>query len=165
MLFAWTLETWVKDHGEEALLPGLTDYTQSQLCWIRNAQQWCHRYCNGSLRLHMNAIKLGKNNYTPKKYRLIGSLMLSDEFARDFNCPINSTMNPRRNCSIGSLWSQSPINGVKSKNNEKHAKNISEKLNIKVLLLMFVLLKLMIDFWLGCCSLNTMQIYFHYYFC
>ena len=49
--------------------------------------------------------------HTPGKYRLKGSLMLSDEFAKDFNCPQNSPMRPKRNCPIGSLWPDNPLAG------------------------------------------------------
>jgi hypothetical protein len=143
VLFACALDIWVNDHGEEALLPGLTDFTQSQLFWIRNAHQWCHMYSIDSLRETMDDIKQGIDNHTPDKYRLIGSLMLSDEFAKDFNCPNNSTMNPIRNCSIGSLWPQSPIKGVKTKINEQ---NISMRLNNSVLLVIVLLLLLILEF-------------------
>ena len=37
--------------------------------------------------------------------------MLSDEFAKDFNCPQNSPMRPKRNCPIGSLWPDNPLAG------------------------------------------------------
>ena len=59
----------------------------------------------------MDDIAKGDDNHTPDKYRLIGSLMLSDEFANDFNCPKNSTMYPERNCPIGSFWPNSPVEG------------------------------------------------------
>ena len=38
--------------------------------------------------------------------------MLSDEFARDFNCSSESVMNPKKQCQIGSLWPDSPLKGL-----------------------------------------------------
>ena len=135
MSLSRALEIWVNDHGEEALLPGLTDFTQTQLFWIRNAHQWCHRYTEDSLRSTLEDIKQGKDNHTPDKYRLIGSLMLSDEFAKDFNCPKNSTMNPSRNCLIGSLWPQNPTLGAKTKIGQQ---NTSARINVNVVILIFI---------------------------
>ena len=53
-----------------------------------------------------------KDSHTPNKYRILGSMMLSDEFARDFNCSSTSVMNPKKQCQIGSLWPDSPLNGL-----------------------------------------------------
>ena len=53
-----------------------------------------------------------KDSHTPNKYRILGSMMLSDEFARDFNCSSTSVMNPKKQCQIGSLWPDSPLKGL-----------------------------------------------------
>ena len=98
------LELWVHHNGEEALLPGLSNFNQRQLFWIRNAQQWCYKHSDDDLRR-----SLYNDEHTPSKYRLIGSLMLSDEFANDFNCSPGTPMNPNRSCKIGSLWPESPL--------------------------------------------------------
>ena len=86
----------MNDHGEEPLLPGLTDFNQMQMFWIRGAHQFCEMEENITLQL--------EDEHTPHKYRVLGSMMLSDEFANDFNCPKGSLMNPVQTCSVGSLW-------------------------------------------------------------
>ena len=98
------LDLWIRDHKEEGLLPGLI-FNQRQLFWIRNAQQWCNKHSIQDLKEGMTGV------HTPDKYRLLGSLMLSDEFAKDFNCPKNSKMNPIRTCSVGSFWPENPLPG------------------------------------------------------
>lgn len=96
----------MNDHGEEPLLPGLTDFNQRQMFWIRNAHQWCGKTSKERLR------KLLKDVHTPARYRLMGSVMLSDEFAADFKCPKGSPMNPVQNCSVGSLWPRDLASGI-----------------------------------------------------
>ena len=101
----------------EPLLPGLTDYSQLQLFWIRNAHRWCSVHSKSFLK---NSLK---DVHTPDKYRLLGSMMLSDEFAKDFRCSKNSTMNPVKYCLVGSLWPNSPLKGLKiAKNTKKNTK-------------------------------------------
>ena len=99
-------ELWVNDHGEEPLLPGLTDFNQRQMFWIRKAHEWCDKPSKGRWRI------LLEDEHTPNKYRLIGSMMLSDEFAADFKCPKGSPMNPVQNCSVGSLWPKDIASGI-----------------------------------------------------
>ena len=55
--------------------------------------------------------------HTPNKYRILGSMMLSDEFAKDFNCSNKTFMNPPKSCPIGSLWPDSPLKGFSRKKN------------------------------------------------
>ena len=94
------------ENGEEPLLPGLTDYNQRQMFWIRNAHRFCSYHSNNYLKRAM------KDYHTPNKYRILGSMMLSDEFARDFNCSSKSFMNPKKQCQIDSLWPDSPLKGL-----------------------------------------------------
>ena len=96
------LELWVLENGEERLLPGLTDYNQNQLFWIRNAHRLCSHHSK-----EIYERRVANSTHTPPKYRILVSMMLSDKFAKDFNCPSNSTMNPTKECQIGSLWPES----------------------------------------------------------
>ena len=126
---------WVNDHGEEPLLPGLTDYNQRQMFWIRNAHQWCHKYTQSSLENALYGV------HTPAPYRLVGSLMLSDEFAKDFQCPRGSFMNPAKNCSIGSIWPETP-KGLTRMN--KYAKrNNCERITSRILSIIIVLFEIL----------------------
>ena len=104
---------WVYENGEEPLLPGLTDFNQRQLFWIRNAHRFCSYHSNKWLKRAM------KDSHTPNKYRLLGSMMLSDEFARDFNCSIKTPMNPIKRCQTGSLWPHSPLKGLEARRQPK----------------------------------------------
>ncbi|KAK0043426.1 endothelin-converting enzyme 1 [Biomphalaria pfeifferi] len=76
------------------ILPGL-NYTDDQLFFIAFSQLWCAHY---SPSYEKTAIK--NDQHTNNKYRVIGSLSNSDDFARSFNCPINSPMNPVEKCQI-----------------------------------------------------------------
>ena len=96
----------MNDHGEEPLLPGLTDFNQMQMFWIRRAHKWCEMEENITLKL--------EGEHTPNKYRVLGSMMLSDEFAKDFNCPKGSQMNPVQTCSVGSLWPTKLTSGIRT---------------------------------------------------
>ena len=138
---------WLNANGEEPLLPGLTDFNQRQLFWIRNAHRFCYVYTKDSLWYQMEDV------HTPDKYRLIGSLMLSEEFVRDFNCPVGSYMTPSQNCSVGSLWPENPLNGVGDKalesfknfknDNRKSSQNLGIKCRSNVMLLIVVFVGLL----------------------
>ena len=118
------LEFWVYENGEEPLLPGLTDYNQRQLFWIRNAHRFCSYHSNNWLKRAM------KGSHTPHKYRILGSMMLSDEFAKDFNCSNKTYMNPPKRCPVGSLWPDSPLKGLSRKKtmNRRTPKNANQAL-------------------------------------
>ena len=114
----------MNENGEEPLLPGLTDYNQRQLFWIRNAHRFCSYHSFEHLKLAM------EDSHTPNKYRILGSMMLSDEFARDFNCSSNTFMNPKKQCQIGSLWPDSPLKGLAA-GRKSEAGNEATTLKIK----------------------------------
>ena len=38
--------------------------------------------------------------HPPGEFRIIGSISNNEDFARDFNCPLRSKMNPKKKCSI-----------------------------------------------------------------
>jgi len=40
------------------------------------------------------------NPHSPGKYRINGSLANNEHFAKTFNCPKNSIMNPEKKCLI-----------------------------------------------------------------
>ena len=75
--------------------------------WIRGAHQFCETQTEDDLRW-----QLKKDEHTPNKYRVLGSMMLSDEFAEDFKCPKGSRMSPVQSCSVGSLWPTNLTSGI-----------------------------------------------------
>lgn len=85
---------WTKDFGREAKLPGL-QYSADQLFWISAANIWCGKFRPEVLKLRVNS-----GVHSPAKFRIIGPLSNSPEFASSFNCPIGSPMNPRKRCSV-----------------------------------------------------------------
>ena len=82
------------DHGQEPLLP-LENYTQSQLFWLSVASTWCSVYRPEALRL-----KVLTDSHSPEVHRVNGPAANSPEFARDWNCPHGSPMNPASRCSV-----------------------------------------------------------------
>ncbi|XP_070560657.1 neprilysin-1-like [Ptychodera flava] len=86
---------WLADRGEEEpLLPGL-NLTQEQLLFLNFGQIWCSKYTEQGAR---NKVLSGA--HSPGRYRCIGALSNSPEFADAFSCPVNSTMNPANKCSV-----------------------------------------------------------------
>ena len=91
----------MKRKGEEPLLPGLTNFTPNQLFWISSAHRYCARFPDYILR-HI----LPTHKHTPDPFRNNGSVMLSDEFAKDFKCSKGTPMNPITQCQDRSIWSE-----------------------------------------------------------
>uniref|UniRef100_A0ABD2WDE5 Neprilysin-2 n=1 Tax=Trichogramma kaykai TaxID=54128 RepID=A0ABD2WDE5_9HYME len=85
---------YVRQTGAEPRLPGL-DFTNQQMFWISAANTWCSVYRPESLK---NRITTGQ--HSPGEFRVIGPLSNREEFAKDFNCPAGSKMNPVHKCSV-----------------------------------------------------------------
>jgi hypothetical protein len=97
LLYLFISVRWVKNNGEEPTLPGLP-FSQGQLFFISFGQLWCSKYRDPALkRLIMT------NSHAPGKFRVIGTLQNNEDFAREFNCPLGSKMNPAHKCSV--WWS------------------------------------------------------------
>lgn len=85
---------WVKRNGPEQKLPGLS-FTPKQLFWVAAANTWCVKIRNESLKLQV------LNGYhSPARFRVIGPFGNSKYFAKDFKCPLGSTMNPEHKCEV-----------------------------------------------------------------
>ncbi|XP_033224475.1 neprilysin-2-like [Belonocnema kinseyi] len=93
-------QNWVKRHGPEPTLPGL-NYSQSQLFWIQTAITQCAKYSPGYLKSadSDSVNQLIKEFDAPSEYRVKGVFSNRPEFAKDFNCPVGSKMNPVKKCS------------------------------------------------------------------
>ncbi|XP_051158324.1 neprilysin-2-like isoform X2 [Leptopilina boulardi] len=87
-------QSYVKKHGREALLPGV-NYTQLQLFWISFAQTFCEK-----ITPHKQRNKINSDYHSPGEFRVLGSLVNREEFAKDFQCSNNKWMNPREKCSV-----------------------------------------------------------------
>ncbi|KAF7990966.1 hypothetical protein HCN44_000771 [Aphidius gifuensis] len=77
----------------EKRLPGLS-YTPKQMFWISYAHVWCQRPTLELLKLNVADV------HPPNKFRVIGPLSNMPEFAKDFECPSGSKMNPVKKCSV-----------------------------------------------------------------
>ncbi|XP_033212938.1 neprilysin-2-like [Belonocnema kinseyi] len=88
-------QEWSERHLPEPKLRGLTNYSISQIFWILAALQECEKYETEYLK---EIVQSG--NVSPSGFRIVGTVSNSPEFARDFNCPPCSKMNPADKCSI-----------------------------------------------------------------
>lgn len=87
--------SWVEQQGkEEPKLPGL-DFTHDQLFFVNFAQIWCNNMRQESA---INSVQTGV--HSPGQFRVVGTLQNSAEFARAFNCPENSNLNPSKKCYV-----------------------------------------------------------------
>uniref|UniRef100_T1KPP5 Peptidase M13 C-terminal domain-containing protein n=2 Tax=Tetranychus urticae TaxID=32264 RepID=T1KPP5_TETUR len=85
---------YVKDHGEEPLLPGLK-YNPYQLFFIRSAHFYCGKWRTPALS-HM----IRTDVHSPGIFRIIGTLSNMVEFSEAFNCPSKAKMNPEKKCTL-----------------------------------------------------------------
>lgn len=84
----------VVDSYIEPRLPGLS-HTHEQLFFLNYAQIWC-----GVSRPEaaINSIRTGA--HSPGRFRVIGALSNSREFADAYRCPAGSNMNPIDKCDV-----------------------------------------------------------------
>lgn len=87
-------ESYVQRHGDEKLLPGLK-YIPQQLYWVAMSQNWCSKYRTEALKVHIT-----QQFHPPGKYRVLIPLMNNEAFAKDFQCPKGSPMNPVIKCRV-----------------------------------------------------------------
>ena len=87
-------QNWVKHNGPEPGLPGL-NYSPLQLFWITAANVYCAKYRPEYLKDLITT-----DPHSPVEFRIRGPFSNRPEFAKDFNCPLGSTMNPDKKCSV-----------------------------------------------------------------
>ncbi|XP_069119070.1 neprilysin-like [Argopecten irradians] len=86
---------WIKQRGkEEAQLPGVS-YNHNQLFFINFAQIWC-----SSMRRENAINRILTGVHSPGRFRVVGTLQNSPEFAETFSCPRGSYMNPNKKCGV-----------------------------------------------------------------
>ncbi len=84
----------MQDHGIEPSLPGLP-FTNRQMYWLSNARAWCGKYTDKALELQILT-----GYHSPNEFRVTGPMSNNVDFARDFNCPVGSRMNPEKKCKV-----------------------------------------------------------------
>ncbi|XP_053402259.1 endothelin-converting enzyme homolog isoform X2 [Mercenaria mercenaria] len=89
-------KSWLKKSGGKDIvsLPGMK-YNSDQLFFIGMAQIWCSHY---TPEYQQKAILVDEHSIA--KYRVLGSMSNSKYFAKAFNCPKNSPMNPEEKCTV-----------------------------------------------------------------
>ncbi|CAH2037158.1 unnamed protein product, partial [Iphiclides podalirius] len=86
---------WLEHHdAKDETLPGL-NHTHTQLFFLNFAQVWC-----GAMRPEAMRNKLKTAVHSPGRFRVIGTLSNSKDFAKEFGCPPGSPMNPKQKCSV-----------------------------------------------------------------
>ncbi|RWS03114.1 neprilysin-2-like protein, partial [Dinothrombium tinctorium] len=73
----------------------MSKFTRDQLFFISYANTWCGNYSRESL---IHALK--NDEHSPASARVIIPLRNNKAFAKTFNCPINSPMNPEKKCKL-----------------------------------------------------------------
>ncbi|PIN97495.1 hypothetical protein AB205_0113430 [Aquarana catesbeiana] len=87
-------KSWLQKHGEEKRLPGV-GLSNHQLFFVGFAQVWC------SVRTPESSHEgLVTDPHSPAKFRVIGTLSNSKDFAEHFNCPKGTPMNPGKYCDV-----------------------------------------------------------------
>ncbi|CAG5114630.1 unnamed protein product [Candidula unifasciata] len=84
----------VRNEGEQPRLPGL-GLTQDQIFFLAWGQVWCEKATPyGYIQ------QITKGVHPPGKFRIIGPLQNSPEFAKAYNCSLGSYMNPVKKCEV-----------------------------------------------------------------
>lgn len=83
-----------KSLTKDTKLPGLP-FSPEQLFWISAAQTWC-----SVERPEIKRIMILTDNHALSRFRVLGTLSNSREFASDFQCYENSPMNPKQKCEV-----------------------------------------------------------------
>jgi neprilysin len=87
-------QKWIEKNGVEEPLSQL-NFTSNQLFWISMAQSWCSAF-----RIEELKHRITTGVHSIARFRVIGPLSNTKEFADDFNCPIGSSMNPEKKCKV-----------------------------------------------------------------
>ncbi|KAJ9583600.1 hypothetical protein L9F63_022044, partial [Diploptera punctata] len=88
-------ERWLEENrNPNESLPGM-HATGQQLFFLNFAQIWC-----GTMRPEAIRNKIKTDVHSPGRFRVIGTLSNSEDFARVYNCELGTPMNPVRKCSV-----------------------------------------------------------------
>ncbi|XP_052219549.1 endothelin-converting enzyme homolog isoform X2 [Dreissena polymorpha] len=84
-----------KNHGRDSFtLPGVA-YTPDQLFFIGMAQLWCSHYTPEYMQQ-----SILRDVHSIAKFRVLGTMPNSKYFAKAFQCPKGSLMNPEKKCEV-----------------------------------------------------------------
>ncbi|XP_036145439.1 endothelin-converting enzyme 1 [Monomorium pharaonis] len=84
-----------REYGKtNTVLLGQENITNDQLFFLSYANIWCDAETNGTLD------KAKSDEHSTSRLRVIGTLSNSVDFAKAYNCPLGSAMNPEKKCHI-----------------------------------------------------------------
>ncbi|KAK4887649.1 hypothetical protein RN001_003920 [Aquatica leii] len=86
--------TWAQKNDQEKVLPGL-NYNQVQLFWISFALNACSK-----TRPESFDVMVEIDSYAPSEFRVVGPLVNVEDFAKDFDCDSDASMNSQERCNI-----------------------------------------------------------------
>ncbi|CAD6215640.1 GSCOCG00000452001-RA-CDS [Cotesia congregata] len=92
------LEAYLKTlekEGPDTKLPGFEEYNDKQMFFISFAATWCEAATKEGAEEHLEF-----DVHSPGRLRVIGSVSNTEAFAKEFNCPKGSPMNPEDKCTI-----------------------------------------------------------------
>ncbi|KAH9503342.1 Endothelin-converting enzyme 1 [Bulinus truncatus] len=90
----YAYQKWVEHNGKEQLLPAV-GLSHEQLFFLSFAQVWCWNSKPESD--HMQVLT---DPHSPAKFRVIGPLSNSPDFAKVYKCSEKSKMNPKQKCEV-----------------------------------------------------------------
>ncbi|XP_074116177.1 membrane metallo-endopeptidase-like 1 [Cotesia typhae] len=92
------LEAYLKTlekEGPDTKLPGFEEYNDKQMFFISFAATWCEAATEEGAEQNLQS-----DVHSPGRLRVIGSVSNTEAFAKEFNCPKGSPMNPEDKCTI-----------------------------------------------------------------
>ncbi|CAK1582999.1 unnamed protein product [Parnassius mnemosyne] len=88
------LKRHLHKYGPEPKLPGFEHMTSEQMFFLSYGNLWCGVSTKESSKKDL------EDEHSPQRFRAIGTLQNSEDFARAWNCPPGSPMNPQERCII-----------------------------------------------------------------
>ncbi|KAL3280926.1 hypothetical protein HHI36_004152 [Cryptolaemus montrouzieri] len=87
-------QDWKSKNNPEPKLPGL-NFSPDQMFWIGSANVWCSK-----IRAKTLVQDIESEVHVPDRFRINVPFANSGFFAKDFNCPKGSKMNPEHTCTV-----------------------------------------------------------------
>lgn len=85
--------SYVAAYGVDFTLPGFELFTSEQIFFITFANTHC-----GTTTPERLLNQILTEPHSPSRYRVIGTLSNSEDFVREFHCPVGSPMNQLNKC-------------------------------------------------------------------